>query len=388
MLNPHFQKLEENYIFPLIEEKIANFKQTYPTTEVLNLGVGDVCLPLSLKIAEAICEGVKEMSQKIRGYGPCNGYSFLRETICEHEYAQYGISADEVFISDGANPDGADIQELFDSDTIVAIPDPSYPMYHNTVLLSGKKLLTIPLNDKEGFIPKPPQEHADLVYLCTPSNPTGIAFSKEQLQGWVDWAKKTGALLIIDNVYNVFVSSGEIPPSIYALDGGKEVAIEIRSFSKSAGFTGLRCGYMVIPKTLFIPELHALWTKRIDIRRNGISYPIQRGAQASYSDAAHAELQTQIDIYQQSAELLRSTLSNLNQTFFGGIHAPYIWWKVPGGKNSWEFFDTLLEKTHIVGIPGSGFGPCGEGYTRLSCFLSPQIAKKASDALYDHLSTN
>lgn len=380
-LNPHFSKLKNSYIFPMIEEKLEEYKKLHPDVEILNLGVGDVAFPLAKAIASAICAAVQEMTTHTRGYGPSSGHAFLREAICSNEYAQYGITPDEVFISDGTNSDASSIQELFASSSVVAISDPSYPVYVDANIIAGKEILLIPTTDQEDFIFRPPQEHADLVYLCTPSNPTGVALTRAHLQEWIDWAKKEKAILIIDNVYHAFISSEEIPSSIYELKGAKEVAIEARSFSKTAGFTGLRCGYMVLPKTLHIPNLHSMWERRTSAKSNGVSYPIQRGAEACFSKQGKEEIQAQIAHYASSANILRQTLQKQNQTFYGGIHSPYIFWKTPEGMSSWEFFDKLLETCQIVAIPGSGFGPSGEGYLRLSCFISEEVAKRASQKI-------
>lgn len=386
-LNPYFPQLPRKYIFPIIEDKLEAVKKKFPDKEVLNLGVGDIALPLLPKIAEAVQAAVHEMTEQPRGYGPSEGYLFLRETICQHEYAAYRISPQEIFISDGACTDATSIQELFDTDSVVAITDPTYPAYLDANIIAGKKILLIPTKEEDSFIPKPPKESADLVYLCTPCNPTGVALNYADLQEWVDWAKKHKAILLIDNVYNAFISSDEIPPSIYAIEGAKEVAIEMRSFSKSAGFTGLRCGYMVIPKTLHLSELHSMWMRRVSAKSNGVSYPIQKGAACCFQPEVMKQLKLQLATYQLSSKLLRESLKNLNQTFFGGEHAPYIWWKTPAGTTSWEFFDHLLTQCQIITIPGSGFSSCGEGYVRLSCFLTEHTAKKAQNALHGLFAT-
>ncbi|MDN3506929.1 MAG: LL-diaminopimelate aminotransferase [Simkaniaceae bacterium] len=385
MLNPHFQRLKSAYIFPIIEKKLAELQKEHPNQKILNLGIGDVCLPLAPKVAEAICEATREMTESPRGYGPCGGYDFLKDAICEHEYASFGITPSEIFISDGANSDSSCLQELFADDCKVIVTDPTYPVYRDANLIAGKKLITIPLTEEEGFIPRPPKERADLVYLCSPCNPTGVAMNRSDLEEWIAWAQENQAILLIDNVYNGFATSEDVPKSIYALEGANEVAIEIRSFSKWAGFTGLRCGYSVVPKTLHLPELHSLWQKRIDIKTNGVSYPIQKGALACYYPEVKKELDEQLAQYKKSASILRSCLKDLGQTFFGGIDAPYIFWKAP--TDSWTFFDELLTRSKIISIPGSGFGPCGEGFVRLSCFITPTTAQEAADALYHHFAT-
>ena len=386
MLSSHFDKLQTAYIFPIIERKLAEVQKAHPNQKVLNLGIGDIALPLSPVVAKAICSATMEMTEQPRGYGPCGGYAFLKEAIWKNEYATFGIETDEIFISDGANPDASSIQEIISDGATVLVTDPSYPVYRDANLIAGKKVLTLPLKEEEGFVPRPPKERADLVYLCTPSNPTGVAMNRQDLSEWISWAKKHRSLLITDNVYQAFATSEEVPASIYELDGSHEVAIEIRSFSKWAGFTGLRCGYMVVPKGLHISGLHAQWTKRVDIKTNGIAYPIQRGAEAAYSPEAKLELATQLESYQASAHILRSTLDQMDQVFYGGVDAPYIFWKTPEGVDSWAFFDALLEQSRIIAIPGRGFGPCGEGFVRLSCFLSPTTAQEAAHAILHHFS--
>lgn len=384
MLSPHFQRLKTPYIFPIIEEKLAALQHEQTGRKILNLGVGDVALPLCPSIAEAICRATWEMTRSPRGYGPCSGYPFLKEAICEHEYGSFGIAPEEVFISDGTSSDASLIHEIFDKESSVLVTDPSYPIYRDASLLAGKQVHSLSLLAEEGFIPKPPKKRADLVYLCTPSNPTGVAMNRAHLSAWIAWAKEHRSLLIIDNVYHAFAQSGELPPSIYALDGGREVAIEMRSFSKCAGFTGLRCAYMIVPKTLDIPHVHEHFTKQVDIRTNGVAYPIQMGAKATFKPQVKRELAEQIAIYQNAAKGIRSALDGAKQTYFGGVDAPYIFWKTPEKTSSWEFFDTLLNKTHILSIPGQGFGPSGEGFVRLSSFLTPQLAKEAVHALHNH----
>jgi LL-diaminopimelate aminotransferase len=380
--NLHFQKLQTAYIFPIIEKKLESVQG-----KVINLGVGDISLPLAPSVADAICQATQEMTQRPIGYGPSHGYRFLREVICHEEYAPFGIEPEEVFISEGVNSDVADLLQLFDSACSVLVHDPSYPVYRDASLIAGKEVITLPLKEEEGFLPKPPPFRTDLVYLCTPSNPIGEALKGSELEEWIDWAKTHRSILIIDNVYQPFVSSPDVPPSIYALKGGREVAIEMRSFSKGAGFTGLRCGYTVIPKSLHISKLHSNWSRLINIQRNGISYPIQKGAEACFTPIGKKETQKQIDIYKNTGSLFREILKKNRQTFFGGIDAPYIWWKVPQGRSSWEFFDQLLERSRLLTIPGSGFGPGGEGYIRLSCFQTQQTAIEACNALRDHFDT-
>lgn len=384
MLNPHFQKLQTAYIFPIIERKLIELEKDHPNQKIFNLGVGDISLPLLPEIAKAISDAAYQMTEEPIGYGPCGGYPFLKEIICQNEYAVFGIIPDEIFISDGTNTDASSIQELFDEQTSVLVTEPTYPVYRDANHIAGKKVKFLPLTEEEAFIPKPPKERADLVYLCTPCNPTGVAMKREDLELWIDWARQNKSILVIDNVYNAFISSEGIPSSIYALEGAKEVAIELRSFSKWAGFTGLRCSYMVVPKELHLGRLNEMWAKRMDIKTNGISYPIQKGAAACYDKIVKEKLQKQVAAYQKSAKILSDILKTLDQTFFGGEHSPYIWWKTPPQKNSWEFFDELLEDSRVISIPGSGFGKHGEGYLRLSCFISPSLAQEAANALQHH----
>ena len=382
--NSHFQKLKTAYIFPIIEKKLAKLQEEHPNQKVINLGVGDISLPLAPAIAQAFQQAIEEMCEKPRGYGPCEGYPFLRDTISAQEYAHYGIGSEEIFISEGANADISSLLTLFDDSCTVLVSEPSYPVYRDASLIAGKTLLTLHLKEEGGFIPRPPPYRADLVYLCTPSNPIGVALNEAHLSEWIEWAKKHRSFLILDNVYQRFVTTPSIPPSIYSLEGGKEVAIEMRSFSKWAGFTGLRCGYTVVPKTLHDPKLNSFWAKLIDIQRNGISYPIQRAAEACYTPQVQKQLSEQLDIYSNSALRIREVLEELGQTFFGGVDSPYIWWKVPAGRTSWEFFDELLTKARLLTIPGSGFGPTGEGYVRLSCFQTEETAREAANALRHH----
>lgn len=387
-LNPHFSKLPKSYLFSLIEEKLEAARQSFPHEEILNLGIGDVSLPLLPEIAVAIQEAAFEMTRVARGYGPSAGYAFLREAICKHEYAPYGMTPDEVFISDGTNNDAGAIQELFSERTTVAISDPTYPVYRDANLIAGKTVLLCPTTEADGFILRPPQKAAQLAYLCTPSNPTGVAMNEADLRLWIDWAHANDAILLVDNVYFPFITSKEVPLSIYALEGADEVAIEMRSFSKAAGFTGLRCGYMVVPKKIKEGKLHAMWNRRTAAKSNGVSYPIQKGALVCYEKKVAAKLKEQVGVYQASARLLRTALHELGQTFFGGVDSPYIFWKAPSSMSSWEFFDFLLEKSRIVAIPGSGFGSCGEGFIRLSCFLPEDTATKAVHALHSCFHTH
>ena len=379
-LNSNFSRLKREYIFPIIEQKLAELKSARPDVKVINFGIGDIALPLAPSIAKAITLAVDEMTQEkgMKGYGPHNGYAFLREAIASNEFSHLGISPEEIFISDGANSDTVNILELFTSAAVVGITDPTYPAYLDSSIISGrKKILHFPCLPEHDFAPQPPDVHCDLIYLCSPNNPTGIAMTRAQLQRWVDYALKEQALLLIDNAYEAFISSPDVPRSIFELPGAKECAIEFRSFSKSAGFTGLRCAYAILPKTVNARlgkksvSLHAFWNRRQATKFNGVAYPIQRGAEATYTKVGKEETRAQVASYLAQAKRLKDGLKGLRFTCYGGIDSPYIWWKTPKSKSSWEFFDDLLHKCHLISIPGRGFGAHGEGYVRLSAFTTP-----------------
>jgi LL-diaminopimelate aminotransferase len=392
-INSNYQKLNSEYIFPVIERKLAELKKKKPDVQVLNLGIGDIALPLAPKIIDAICSAVQEMGSKesMRGYGPAEGYLFLREAIVKHEYKKLGINADEIFISDGTSTDTANIQELFGTNNIVGITDPTYPVYLASNIMAGRgnKILFLPCTQDSGFVPTPPKEHCDLVYLCSPNNPTGMAMTKDQLTAWVKYAKKEQAILFYDNAYLAFITSPNVPKSIFEIEGAKDVAIEFRSFSKSAGFTGLRCAYTTLPKTVRATfgkrklSLHSMWERRQSTRYNGVAYPIQRGAEAVFSKEGKEQTQSQVNSYQRQAKLLLQGLQKLGHSCFGGIDSPYIWWKTPFSLSSWEFFDLLLKKCYIISIPGKGFGEHGEGYVRLSAFTSEEKVIEALTKIKD-----
>jgi LL-diaminopimelate aminotransferase len=368
--NIHFQELRQEYIFPIIEKKLEALQHR---KSILNLGIGDVALPLVPSIAKAICDATQEMTTEsgMRGYGPSDGYLFLKQAISKTVY-QDVIAPDEIFISEGTNNDATNLLELFSSNCSIGIPDPTYPAYLNSAIIFGRKnhITHLPCTEETGFVPMPPKQHLDIIYLCTPSNPTGVAMNRSQLKTWIDYAKQEKSLLIIDNAYEAFVRSPDVPRSIFEIEGAKDVAVELRSFSKSAGFTGLRCAYAAISKNILNCQLHTLWQKRQSIKSNGIPYIIQKGAEAALSPQGLIETQFQIEHYLTQAKILREGLKKFGFSYVGGIDAPYIWWKVPDGKTSWEFFDTLLEKCHLISIPGCGFGTYGEGFIRLSAFTS------------------
>ncbi len=381
ILNPHFKKFKEEYFFSLIEKKIAEKKKKSPLSALINLGIGDVVLPLAPTIAESIQDAVKEMTSpaQMRGYGPTEGYLFLRKKIAEECYENLNLSPDEVFISEGTNNDTTNVMELFSRGCKIGILDPTYPAYLGAAIIEGRKSSVTPLPclEENQFAPIPPKNHLDLIYLCSPNNPTGVAMNNIQLKEWVDYAHKEKAVLVLDNAYEAFISSPNVPRSIYEIEGAKEVAIECRSFSKSAGFTGLRCAYMVIPRSIFKGRVHDMWLKRQSIKTNGVSYPIQRGAEASLSVAGKAETGKQIFYYMEQARLLKQALLQHGFSCFGGENSPYIWWKIPNGKGSWDFFDEVLEKSEVISTPGVGFGNHGEGYLRLSSFITEDQTKRA-----------
>ncbi|MBI2742845.1 MAG: LL-diaminopimelate aminotransferase [Chlamydiales bacterium] len=386
-INPHFFSIKREYIFPVIERKLAELKERHPGVQVLNMGVGDVSLPLAPSITHAICEALQEMSrpESIRGYGPGEGYLSLRKAIVDHEYAHLGITPDEIFISDGINSDIVNILDLFKVTRGVGICDPTYPVYLDASVIAGlgKKVVMLPCTEKNKFAPQLPDKPCDLIFLCSPSNPTGVALTRKELKRWVDYAKREKAIILYDNAYVAFITSPDVPKSIYEIEGAKEVAIEFRSFSKTAGFTGLRCAYTVLPKSVCglkgkkEGSLHPLWMKRQNTKFNGVAYPIQKGAEAVYSEIGQKETRQQISSYLAQAKLLSEGLRKLGYTCYGGADSPYIWWKTPNGAGSWDFFNVLLEKCHLVSIPGRGFGPSGEGYIRLSAFTTKERATEA-----------
>lgn len=391
-INHHYQKLVGSYLFPEIEKRVETLKKKQPHASLLNLGVGDVTTPLSSPVITALIAASNEMGEKttFRGYGPSEGYLFLRKAIAENDYKN--ISPDEIFISDGANTDIANLQEIFSVDNRIALPDPAYPVYVETNVMAGRTrpllktgrygaITYLPCNEENGFQPQPPNTHVDLVYLCSPHNPTGIAMDRELLTRWVKYAKEHEAVIIFDGAYEAFITS-DAPRSIYEIPGAKEVAIEVRSFSKSAGFTGLRCSYTVIPHELKVRDagsihsLHSLWKRRTDTKSNGVSYPIQKAALALYTPEGQKATRDTVRSYNDRAKTLLEGLKQLGYTVYGGIDSPYLWCKTPPKVSSWEFFDFLLENAHIVTIPGVGFGQEGDGYIRFSAFAeSPTITE-------------
>ncbi len=387
-INENYLKLQDSYLFSTIAKKVADFQAKNPDKKIIKLGIGDVTLPIAPKIIEAIHKATDEMAKKetFKGYGPEQGYDFLREKIVEWDYKKRGISIEkeEIFISDGAKCDTGNIQELFSTDNIIAITDPVYPVYLDSNVMAGRtgffdkntgkfeKVVYMPATAENNFEPELPKEKVDMLYLCFPNNPTGTVLNKEQLTKWVKYAKENGSIIFFDSAYEAYISEENVPHSIYEIEGAKEVAIEFRSFSKTAGFTGVRCAYAVVPKELKVGEvsLNALWNRRQCTKFNGVPYITQKAAEAVYTEEGQKQIKENIAYYMENARIIREGLEKSGYTVYGGKNAPYIWLKVPEGMTSWEFFDKLLEEKNIVGTPGSGFGPSGEGYFRLTAFGS------------------
>ena len=379
-INDHYMNLASNYLFADIAKKVQTFKAENPEAEVISLGIGDVTQPLCPAVVEALHKAADEMGQSatFRGYGPERGYDFLRNAIVENDYRARGIDidADEVFVSDGAKSDTGNFQELLSEDCVVAVTDPVYPVYVDSNIMAGRRIVKLPCTAENGFVPAFPQEHVDVIYLCYPNNPTGTTLNKEQLKAWVDYALQHDALIFYDAAYEAFIQSKDVPHSIYEIPGAKECAVEFHSFSKTAGFTGVRCGYTIVPKTLPVP-LNQLWSRRQCTKFNGTSYISQRAAEAIYTPEGKQQIQKTISYYMQNATLMRKTLTEMGFTVYGGTDAPYIWVKTPKGMTSWEFFDWMLHSAHVVCTPGAGFGPSGEGSVRLTAFGTHENTEKA-----------
>lgn len=380
-LNPSFSEFKDKYLYSVIEDKLSDVKKKFPSTRFLNFSIGDITLPLAPTIVQALCTAVEEMGTRegVKGYPPTFGYDFLRQAIANQEYAGLAIQSNEIYVSDGINSDAVNILDILDPDNQIGFLSPTYPAYLKAYLITGrKKGLLIPCTLENQWTPEPPREHCDAIYLCTPNNPTGVAMSRRTLQAWVDYALEHDALLLVDSAYSSFVTSPDVPQSIYEIPGAHQCAIEWKSFSKSHGFTALRCAYAVIPKTVKaylesekIP-LQVLWEKRQAVKFNGVAYPIQRAAYAGLTPVGKAETQTQVRFYLSLAQKLKAGLTDIGQLCFGGDDAPYLWWKTPNEMTSWQFFDFLLEKCQLIAVPGSGFGAHGEGYIRLSAFSSEE----------------
>lgn len=398
-INDNYQKLPGNYLFSTIGKKVGAYSAAHPEKKIIRLGIGDVTLPLAPAIIEALQEAVDEMgkAETFRGYAPDLGYDFLREAIAENDYRARGcdIGADEIFVSDGAKCDSGNIQEIFSLDNRIAVCDPVYPVYVDSNVMAGRageydsarevwsNVIYMPCTADNDFVPALPEEAPDLIYLCFPNNPTGAAVNRSRLQEWVDYALKVGAVILYDAAYEAYITEEDVPHSIYECQGAKGCAIELRSFSKNAGFTGLRLGFTVIPKELVCGgvSLHSMWARRHGTKYNGAPYIVQRAGEAVYSEAGKAQLKEQIAYYQKNASYILGGLKDAGYTVSGGVNSPYVWLKVPAGMTSWEFFDCLLEKVNVVGTPGSGFGPSGEGYFRLTAFGSYENTVEAVDRI-------
>jgi len=399
-INDNYLKLQASYLFSDIAKRVSTFQENNPEVDVIKLGIGDVTKGLTPAPIEAFHKAVDEMAEDstFRGYGPEQGYDFLREAIAKNDFQSRGadINADEIFVSDGAKCDSGNIQELFSADITIAIPDPVYPVYLDTNVMAGrtgsfedgryKGIVYLDSTKENNFVPALPKEKVDLIYLCFPNNPTGSTISKEGLKAWVDYAKKNKALILFDAAYEAFIQDESLPKSIYEVEGAKEVAIEFRSFSKSAGFTGTRCAYTVVPKECLAYDkdgnthaLHALWNRRHCTKFNGVSYPVQRAAEAVYTEAGKKQCKALIDYYMENAKTVCETMDKLGYTYVGGDNSPYIW--IEGKMDSWEFFDMLLNKAGVVCTPGAGFGTCGEGYIRISAFNSHEKVQEAMERL-------
>ena len=388
-INDNYLKLPGSYLFSTIAKKVAAYQEANPDKSIIRLGIGDVTQPLAPAVIKSLHSAVDEMAdaKTFRGYAPDLGYDFLRDVIAKHDYQERGadIHADEIFVSDGAKSDSANIQEIFAQDNKIAVCDPVYPVYVDTNVMAGRTgtydaktelwsdVIYMPCTAANGFAPELPKETPDMIYLCFPNNPTGATINRAQLQEWVDYANKVGAVIIYDAAYEAYISEEDVPHTIYECEGARTCAIELRSFSKNAGFTGTRLGFTVIPKDLKDANgtmLHALWARRHGTKFNGAPYIIQRAGEAVYSAEGQAQTKEQIAYYMNNAKVIYEGLRDAGYTVSGGVNAPYIWLKTPEQMTSWEFFDYLLEKANVVGTPGSGFGPSGEGYFRLTAFGS------------------
>ena len=394
-INENYLKLPGSYLFSTIGKKVREYKAQHPEADIISLGIGDVTQPIAPAVISALHSAVDEMgrAETFRGYAPDLGYDFLREAVAENDYRLRGceIAAEAIFVSDGAKCDCGNIQEIFSADSRIAVCDPVYPVYVDSNVMAGRagdynaaagrftNVIYLPCTSENGFSPDLPSEVPDLIYLCFPNNPTGAVISRNRLQEWVDYANRNGAVILYDAAYEAYISEPDIPHSIYECAGARECAIEFRSFSKTAGFTGLRLGFTVIPKDLKVGgvSLWSLWARRHGTKYNGAPYIIQRAGEAVYSDEGKRQIRSQIDYYMTNAHYIYNGLKDAGYEVSGGINAPYIWLKTPGGMTSWDFFDRLLTEANVVGTPGSGFGPGGEHYFRLSAFGSRENTAEA-----------
>lgn len=407
-INSNFLKLKAGYLFPEIGRRVAEFQKANPDAKIIKLGIGDVTEPLAPAITKAMHDAIDDQASRetFHGYGPEQGYAFLRDAIVENDYKTRGcdVASDEIFISDGAKCDNGNVLDILGNNNVIAVTDPVYPVYVDTNVMAGNTgmandrgefegLVYMPMTADNDFIPALPQQKVDVIYLCSPNNPTGAVMTKEALTMWVNYAKENGSIILFDAAYEAFIQDKSIPHSIYEIPGAREVAIESRSFSKSAGFTGMRCGFLVVPKALMGKDdqgndvsLHKLWNRRHCTKFNGASYVIQKGAAACYTNEGKQQTRATIGFYMENALIVRNTLTSLGIETFGGENAPYVWVKTPGSMPSWDFFDKLLNECNIVGTPGSGFGASGEGYFRISAFNSRDNINEAMNRIKTRLS--
>ena len=402
-VNENYLLLKSNYLFAEVANRLEKYENEHPDKDVIAMGIGDVTKPLPKAVIKAFKDAVDEMGQAdtFRGYGPEHGYEFLREAIVKGDFEPLGVDLDidEIFVSDGAKCDTGNIQELFANSNTIAVTDPVYTVYVDTNVMSGRTgemkddgmyegLTYLKCNSDNDFVPELPSEPVDIIYLCYPNNPTGTTLTKDQLKVFVDYAKENNALILFDAAYVAFINEDDVPHSIYEIEGAKEVAIEFKSFSKTAGFTGTRCAYTVVPKELMgydskgnEVEINPLWNRRQTTKFNGVSYPVQKAAEAVYSDEGKKQIGEIIEYYMENAKIIRKSLTDLGLDVYGGVSSPYIWVKTPNDMDSWAFFDLLLNEANVIGTPGSGFGPSGEGYLRLTAFNTLENTKEAMDRI-------
>ena len=394
MINTNYANLKNNYLFSTVAEKVRVYSEAHPQADIIKLGIGDVTKPLAKTVIQALHDAVDEnaKAETFMGYGPEQGYAFLREALADY-YGKLGadIDADEVFVSDGAKSDIANILDIFSKDCHVVIPDPVYPVYLDTNVMDGRKVSFLNANEGNNFLPMPEDlgtdEKVDILYLCSPNNPTGACYNKDQLQTWVDFANAQGAVIFFDSAYEVFASGTDLPRTIFAIPGARTCAIEIASLSKTAGFTGTRCSYTVVPKELVRDgqSLKDMWFRRQSTKFNGTPYIVQKAAAAVFTEEGYAEIMENIQGYKENAKIIADTLDELGIYYTGGHYSPYVWMKCPNGMSSWEFFDFLLEKAQVVGTPGEGFGKNGEGFFRLTAFNTPERTREAMERLKEIL---
>lgn len=387
-INTNYKKLKESYLFSDIAKKVADYKAANPDADVIRLGIGDVTLPLCSAVVDALHAATDEMANKdtFKGYGPEQGYGFLKDAIKDYYKTEDGVelNADEIFISDGAKSDLGNILDIFAKDNTVLVPDPVYPVYVDTNTMDGRNIIYMNGSAENNFLPMPDDGvDADIIYLCSPNNPTGSAYNREQLKAWVDYAKAKGAIILFDAAYESFVSSKELVRSIYEVEGARDCAIEFCSFSKTAGFTGTRCGWTIVPLELNADglSLNKLWLRRQTTKFNGVSYPVQRAAAAVFTPEGRKQIAENLAYYKENASIITAALDELGIWYTGGVNSPYIWLKCPNGMGSWEFFDMLLTKANVVGTPGAGFGEMGEGFFRLTAFGDRERTREAADRI-------